>query len=121
MRRRAVRVEINFLHVFTVVSLRTGHTEKALLQERVPPVPKPEGETKPLLEIANAADPVFAPAIRARSRLLVRKIIPGIAVRAVILAHRSPGPLRQVRSPKMPALVLVIFREALLLGVHVAD
>ena len=119
--RRAIGIEINFLHIFAVRPLRARHTEEPFLQERVAAVPESERETKPLLEIADAADAVLAPAERPRTRLVVRKIIPGIAVRAVILADRPPGALGQIRSPEMPALVLVIFREALLLGVHFAD
>src|SRR5205809_5963699 len=45
---RAVFVEINFLHVFAVVSLRPGHTEKPLFQERIAPIPERERETEAL-------------------------------------------------------------------------
>src|SRR5438046_1194474 len=49
----------------------------------------------------------------------MRKIIPGVAVCAVILAHRAPGTLGQIWPPEMPRLgVRLVFRETQLLGVH---
>ena len=49
----------------------------------------------------------------------MRKIIPGVAVCAVILAHRAPGTLGQIWPPEMPRLgVRFVFRETQLLGVH---
>src|SRR2546423_435258 len=116
--RRAIRVEINFFHVLAVVPLRTRHAEKPLLQKRIAPVPERERQTESLFEIADAANSIFAPAKRAGARLLVRKIIPGVPIGAVILAHGSPGPLGEVWPPKMPALVLSVFGQALVLGVH---
>jgi hypothetical protein len=113
-----VDVEINFLHVFAVRPLRSRHAKEPLLQDGVPPVPKRKGQTEPLLEIANSTDAILAPAIGARPSVIVREIIPGIAVGAVIFPHRSPGALRQIRPPQMPALVLVILSEAFLLGIH---
>ena len=40
--------------------------------------------------------------------MFVRKIVPGIAVRAVIFAHRSPGALRQIRPPEIPGLIAAL-------------
>src|SRR5438045_9067671 len=49
----------------------------------------------------------------------MRKIIPGVAVGAVILAHRAPGALGQIRPPEMPRFgVRLVFRETQLFGVH---
>jgi hypothetical protein len=34
--------------------------------------------------------------------VIVRKILPGVAIRAVILSDRSPGALAEVRAPALP-------------------
>src|SRR5205085_12474441 len=98
-----------------------GHAEQAFFQKGIAAVPKRESQAESLLRIRNSPDSVLAPAESAGPGMVVREIIPGVAVRTVILAHRSPGPLRQIRSPQMPALVLAIFRDPLLLGIHAAD
>ena len=116
--RRTVGVEIHFLHVLTVGTLRAGHTEQAFLQDWIAAVPERERQTKPLFEIRDAADSILAPTEGARPGVIVRKIIPSIAVCAVILSHGAPGALREIGTPQMPPLVIVILREALLLGVH---
>src|SRR2546422_901641 len=51
VRRRAVDIPIEFLHILAVISLRTAHAEEALLQKRVALVPKRERETKPTFVI----------------------------------------------------------------------
>src|SRR6266404_6207346 len=72
-----------------------------------------------LSEIADAADTVLAPAIRAGTGVLVREIIPRIAVGAVIFPHCPPGALAQIRAPKVPdSARSFILGEALLLGIH---
>ena len=63
VRRRAVGIEINLLHILAVIALRTGETEEAFLQNRIVLIPEGERETKPLFVIANAAYAVFAPTI----------------------------------------------------------
>src|SRR5437016_3769743 len=56
------------------------------------------------MTITNAREPVFVPAISARARVIVREIIPGVAVRAVILTHGSPRTLAKIRTPALPML-----------------
>src|SRR5438445_459989 len=53
----------------------------------------------------NAADAVFSPAVGAGTRVVVRKIFPSRAAGAVILADRSPLPLRKIRPPALPMLL----------------
>src|ERR1043166_1963601 len=72
-----------------------------------------------LLEIADAAYAVLAPAVSAGTSVGVREIIPRIPGCAVILAHRAPGALAQVGAPKVPERASwFILGEALLFGVH---
>src|SRR5207248_3515895 len=119
VRRRAVDIPIKFLYVFAVISFRAAYAEDAFLQKRIALVPKRERKTEQPFVIANSANAVFVPAIRARPRVIVRKIIPRVAVRAVILANRPPRALGQIRPPKMPRLLRrFVFFEPLLFGVH---
>ena len=90
MRRRIVGVPIKLFDVFAVVALGPTHAEKALLQEWIAPIPKREGETETLFEIGNSTDAILTPAIGARPRVLMREIIPRVAVRAVILPNGAP-------------------------------
>ncbi len=95
--RRVVGVPVKFLHVLAMIALRPGQAEEAFFQKRIAPIPKSEGKTEPLLVIGNSADAILVPAIGAGASMIVGKIIPGIAVRAVILPHRAPCAFTQVR------------------------
>src|SRR2546430_6712967 len=82
-------------------------------------MPEGPGEAEPLLVVGNSCQTIFAPAISTRTRLVMRQIVPGITVRAIILAHRAPLPVGEVRTPQVPALFLrIIFFDTRLLGVH---
>src|SRR6266704_22634 len=52
--------------------------------------------------VAKPADPVLAPAIGPAARVIVREIGPRIAVGAVILAHRPPLAIADIRPPAPP-------------------
>ena len=69
-------------------------------------IPQGQGQTQTLLGVGYARDSVFPPAVCAAARVIVREVVPRIAVRAVVLAHGSPLPLRQVWTPFLPALAL---------------
>src|SRR5580698_2347577 len=102
MRRRAVEVEVVLLDVLAVVSLRVGQPEEALLEDRVAPVPEREREAERLAVVGDTGDPVLAPPVGERPREIVTEVAPGVPFRAVVLAHRPPLPLAQVRSPFFP-------------------
>ena len=106
MGRRAVEVEVVLLDVLAVIALAVGQAEQALLQDRVLAVPEGQREAEPLLVVGDAGQPVFAPAIGARAGLIVGEVIPGVAALAVVLAHRSPLSLAQVRPPFFPGNLL---------------
>jgi len=100
--RRGVEVVIQLLDVLSVVAFGVGEPEQALLQDLVPAVPEREGEAQPLVVVGETRQPILSPAVGARARLVVREIVPGIAVRAVVLTHRPPLPFGEVRSPPSP-------------------
>src|SRR5512140_2419869 len=102
MRRRGVEVVVELLHVLAVVAFLAAQAEEPLLDDGIAAVPEREREAEELVPIADAGDAVLAPAVRARAGVVVGKVFPGRAVRAVVLAHRAPGALGDVRSPALP-------------------
>ena len=55
-----------------------------------------------------------SPLVGAGSRLIVAEGFPGIAMRALVLAHGAPLPFAQVWAPRSPRLLaLVCLRQAL--------
>ena len=100
--RRAVEVEVVLLHILAVVALAVGQSEEPFLENRVLAVPQGQGEAELLLVVGDAGDAVLAPAIGPRAGLIVGEEIPGVAILAVVLAHRAPLPLAEVRAPFLP-------------------
>ena len=102
MGRRAVEVEVVFLDVLAVIALAIGQAEQPLLEDRVLAVPQRQGKAQPLVVVAEPGEAVLAPMIGARPGLIVREIVPRIAVLAVVLAHRAPLALAEVGPPLLP-------------------
>ena len=100
--RRRVEVEPVLLDVLAMVSLLAGEAEQPLLEDGVLAVPECEGEAEPLPVVADPGQAVLVPAIRARPRVFVRKEVPRVTVRAVVLPHGAPCPLAQIGSPAPP-------------------
>ena len=90
VRGRAVEVEPVLLGVLAVVALAVGEPEDPLLEDRVGAVPQRERQAQPLALVADAGDAVLAPAVGARARLVVREVVPGVAVRRC--SPRGPCP-----------------------------
>src|SRR5262249_49344402 len=95
-------IEVVLLDVLATVAFARRQPEQPLLEDRILSVPERGGEDEQLIAIADRGEAVFAPAIRLAARLVVREIVPRVAVRAVVLAHRAPRPLRGVASPAPP-------------------
>ena len=97
MGRRAVEVIIVFLDVFAVIAFAIRQAEQPLLEDRVLAVPQSNGKTQPLVVVAEAGEAVLTPVIGARASLVVGKVVPSIAVLAVVLADRAPLALAEIR------------------------
>src|SRR4030095_6477223 len=69
---------------------------------RVALVPQRQGKAQLLLVVAESPEPVFAPPVRPRASLVVREVVPRVAILAVVLTDRAPLPLAEVRSPFLP-------------------
>src|SRR5581483_3405003 len=102
VRGRVVDVEVVLLDVLAVVAFFVREAEEALLQNRIVSVPERETKADGLMAIAESGEAVLVPAVGARARVIVRKVAPGIAVLAVILADGSPGALGEIRTPALP-------------------
>src|SRR6185295_10673226 len=100
--RRGVEIEITLLDVFAVIPFRTAQPEQPLFENRVAAVPERQREAQPTLAVGQAQKTVFAPAIRPAARVIVRKIVPGVAVGRVVFPYRAPLPLGKVRAPALP-------------------
>src|SRR5271154_4467042 len=117
VRGGAVEVEVVVLYVLAMITFAVGQAEKPLLKDRIFAVPQRNREAQHAVDVANPGQTVLAPAVCARARLVMREIIPGIAVLAVIFADSAPLPLAQVGTPFFPRnLGLVAFPQASALG-----
>src|SRR4029077_19378725 len=96
-----VQVPPVLLDVLAVVALAVGQPEHPLLEDRVLAVPQRERQAQPLLIVGDARDSVLAPAVRPRTRLVVRKVVPRVAAGAVVLADRAPLTLGEIRPPRL--------------------
>src|SRR6266540_6369073 len=100
--RYRIEVPPVLFDVLTVVALGPGQAERPLLEDRVAPVPQRESQTQPLLAVAEPGQPVLTPPVGPRPGVVVRQVAPRPAVRAVVLAYRSPLALAEVRPPQVP-------------------
>jgi hypothetical protein len=99
---RAIEVEVILLDVLAVIALAIGQAKKAFLYDRIFAVPQRHRKAQQLLIVRYSGEPVLAPTVRPRTRLIMAEIVPGIAVFAVVFAHGSPLSLGQVRTPRFP-------------------
>src|SRR5580704_1082627 len=102
MARDRVQIPPVLLDVLAVVALRPGQPERPLLEDRVAAVPQRQPQAQPLLDVAEAGQAVLTPAVRTGPGMVVREIVPGIAVRAVVLPDRAPLALADVGAPQVP-------------------
>src|SRR5207302_170724 len=93
-----------FLDVLAVIAFRVGEPEQPLLEDRIVLVPQGDREAEVLPPVADAAETVFSPPVRPRTRVIVREVVPRGSAGAVVLAHRAPLACRQIRTPPPPPL-----------------
>src|SRR6516164_1061033 len=63
-----IKVVIDFLDIFPVVSLAVRQAEQSFLQDRVFSVPDRKGQANALMSVAESADTILTPAIGATTR-----------------------------------------------------
>src|SRR5262245_17825818 len=91
-----------------MVALGAGEAEQPLLEDRVLPIPERQCEAEPLPVVADAEQPIFVPAIGPRAGVVVWVVVPGAAIRAVVLAHCAPRALAQVWPPTLPGRTILL-------------
>src|SRR5207253_1010545 len=117
--RHCIQIVIEFLHVLPVIALLVREPKQSLLQDWIPAVPQGDRQAQELPVIATASDPILPPAIGTTARLVVAEVIPGGTIRAVILPHRAPLPLADIRAPAAPILhAVAAFLDASLFSVN---
>src|SRR6185436_17791463 len=100
--RRGVEIEVVLFDVLAVIPFGVGEAEEPLLQDWVDSVPQRQRQTQVSLVVAEAREAVLAPAVGTRASLVVTEVAPSVAVVAVVLAHRTPLSLAQIRTPLAP-------------------
>src|SRR3974390_377868 len=85
-----------------MVALAVGEAKEALFGDGVAAVPQRQRKTELLFVVRESRQAIFAPAVGARTRLVMREVVPGVAVVAVVFAYGAPLPLAQVRAPFLP-------------------
>src|SRR6185312_14148784 len=102
---RGVQVPPVLLGILTVISLRPGEAEDALLEDVVLAVPQRQPEAEGLPVVREPGQPVVIPAVRPGPGVVVREVVPGAAVAGVVLPDRAPRPLGEVGAPLAPPLL----------------
>ena len=97
-----VGVPVVLLDILAVIALSAVEAEQALLEDRVLTVPQRQRKAGVLQQIAQARQAVLVPAEDPGVGVFEGEVLPGIAVRGVVLAHRPPCPLGQVGPPLVP-------------------
>src|SRR5882724_1715791 len=105
MRRCRIKVVIEFLDVFAMIGLAVGEAEETFLENRVLAVPERDRQTQALLIVAQARDPILAPAICATTRMIVAEVLPRVAAARIVFTHRSPLTFAEIRPPAAPGPV----------------
>jgi len=85
--RSGIQIVIQFLDVFSVISLMACHSKESFFENGILAVPERERKTEALMIVGDPGDAIFAPPICARASLLVREMTPGIAISRIILAN----------------------------------
>src|SRR5260221_6265122 len=99
-----VKVEVVLLDVLAMIALWTIQTEQPLFEDRVVFVPKRQRKTEHLLVVADTGQTILVPTVGARAGMIVREVLPGVAIFAVVFAHRPPAALAELRPPAIPWL-----------------
>src|SRR5581483_8494940 len=86
------------------ISFRPGQAEQAFLENGIAPVPQCEREAEPALAVGDAEQAVFTPTVCLAAGVVVRKVVPAIAVRGIILPDRAPLAFGEVGAPTLPIL-----------------
>src|SRR5262245_34520796 len=89
VRRRAIEIEVIFLHVLAVIAFAVGEAEQTLFEDRILPIPEREGETEQLGVVRDDGKTVFATVEGARAGMVVTEVILGVAVMVITFVRST--------------------------------
>src|SRR5215472_2909385 len=98
----AVQIKVVLLNIFAVITFAVREAEEALFQDGVLAIPQRQGKAEILSIVGNTGEPIFAPAICARSCLVVTEIVPGMAILTVVFSNCAPLTLTELWPPFFP-------------------
>src|SRR5207247_6493085 len=96
--------------VLAMVAFWPGQAKQALLEDGVTLVPQRNRKTQSAAVVADAQQAIFAPAVRPRTSVIVRKGPPRVAAGGIVLTHGAPLPFGQVRAPAPPGRMVGVNR-----------
>src|SRR6185437_469887 len=85
VRGRRVEVVVALFHLLAVVAFWTGETEEPFLEDRIAAIPERQPEAEPALPVGDAEETILAPTVDPAARMVVREVVPAIAVGGVVL------------------------------------
>src|SRR5271156_4370356 len=100
--RRSIKVVVILFYILAVIPFPVVKPKKALFEDRIFLIPHGQRKTDVLVTVAETGDAVFAPAVGPGTGVIVRQIVPGIAIRAVIFADGAPLAFGEIGSPTLP-------------------
>src|SRR4051812_39700996 len=106
MGRRGVDVKIKFFHVLSMIAFAIGQPVEPFLEYWIFSIPESRGEAKDLVAVAKTGNGFFSPSIRIASCHVMVYKIPGFAIGAIIFSHRTPLPVRNIRTPLFPTFII---------------
>jgi hypothetical protein len=114
-----VEVVIEFLDILPVVALIIAQPKESFLEDMVLTVPEGDAETEVLVEIRDAGDAIFTPAVGPAMGVFKREITPCIAMFAIVFPHGTPLSFTQVRAPGFQGNVLFfVYMKSLFFRIH---
>ena len=103
-----VEVEVVFLDVFAVISLVASEAEQPLLQDGIAAIPQGQCKAQILMAVGDAGQTILVPSVGPRAGMIVREVVPRVAIGAIVLADRAPCALGNKRSPPVPVALLSV-------------
>src|SRR5262245_13815637 len=117
MARQVVEIKVVLLDVLAMVPFAIRKPVQPLLEDRIALVPQRQRETQMLFAIAETGQPVLVPPVRPAPCVVVREVLPGVAIGTVVLANGAPRPLGDVGAPALPVRqALRLFDQTAMLG-----
>ena len=84
-----VQVEV-VLYILTAISLHGSEPKEPLFEDGIASIPKGEREAEELVAVTDSRNSILPPAISFAAGLVMRQIVPRVAIRTVVFADGTP-------------------------------